>query len=123
MIRYRIINIFLGFLLVIILSLLTCKSADDITAPKVEVGKGFLQVLPLKQEDFDFFANIGWTPGKIFPCDHGGFLLSDITKQVPVFSPADMTITRIMATVQGKWGYTDYALNLSVNQEEFIVTI
>jgi hypothetical protein len=122
-IRNHTLTILISFLIIILLSLLTCKSSEEIVAPKVEVGQGFLKDLPMNVEDFIYFANIGWVPGKIFPCDHGGFLLADITKQVPVFSPADMTITRIMATVQTQWGYTDYALTLSVNQDEFQVII
>lgn len=122
-IRNHILTILITFFTIIMLFLLTCKSAEEITAPRVDVGKGFLSVLPMNVEDFIQFANIGWVPGKIFPCDHGGFMLTDITKQVPVFSPADMTITNIMATVQTYWGYTDYALTLSVNQDEFVVII
>jgi len=121
MIGHRIINIFLSALIIIILSLLTCKSADDITAPKKKVGKGFLSVLPLNVEDFFFFANMGFVAGKVFPCDHGAFLLTDVTKRVPVFSPADMTITKFMFCDEEL--STEYALFLSVNQDEFQIKI
>ena len=121
MIKYRIINIFLGTFLVIILTLLTCKSAEEITAPRVEVGKGFLSVLPMNVEDFFLFANMGFVAGKVFPCDHGGFLLTDVTKRVPVFSPADMSITKFMFCDEEL--STEYALFLSVNQGEFQIKI
>ncbi|MBN2103395.1 hypothetical protein JW835_05065 [bacterium] len=111
--------IFRIFFIMVIFFLLTCQSPEKVAAHRVEVEQGFLSVLPMHEDNFCFFANIGWTSGKIFPCDHGGFLLTDVTKKVPVFCPADMTITRIMATDQG--GYVDYGLTLSVNEEEFIV--
>jgi len=101
----------------------TCQGPEKIDAPEVDVGKGFMSVLPMNEEDFFFFANIGWLPGKIFPCDHGGFLLSDVMKRVPVFCPADMTITKIMATDQVKHGYVDYGMTLSVNNGEFQIVM
>jgi hypothetical protein len=85
------------------------------------VEKGFLQVLPVDPTDFFFFINLGHMTqlGHIFPSDHGGFTLTDHMKQVPVYSPADMIITRIFESRQSSKDYDDYGMTLSVNEDEF----
>jgi len=107
------------------LSLFTCKSTKEVVAPKVEVGKGFLTVLPLDANDFFLFVNLGHMsqPGHTFPSDHGGFYLSDYMTPVPVFCPADMIITRLVESEHVNYGYSDYAMTLSVNQDEFQIVI
>jgi hypothetical protein len=123
--RHRIQNVLLYSLVItILLFLYTCKSAED-NERKVEVGKGFLTVLPLDVDDFFLFVNLGHMsqPGHIFPSDHGGFYLTDYMTPVPIFSPADMIIKRIVESEHVNHGYTDYGLTLSVNDDEFQIVI
>ncbi len=123
--RHRIQNVLLYSLVItILLFLYTCKSAED-NERKIEVGKGFLTVLPLDVDDFFLFVNLGHMsqPGHIFPSDHGGFYLTDYMTPVPIFSPADMIIKRIVESEHVNHGYTDYGLTLSVNDDEFQIVI
>jgi len=87
----------------------------------VEVGNGFLTVLPLNAADFYLFVNLGHLnpPGHTFPSDHGGFYLTNWEVQVPVFSPGDMTISRITRVEHVNKGYFDYDMTLSVNNGGF----
>jgi hypothetical protein len=124
--KHRILIIFLNsFFITTILFLIGCKSPQKITAPKAEVGKGFLTTLPLNMKDFHQFVNLGHMsqPGHTFPSGHGGFYLTDFMARVPVFCPADMIITRIVESEHVNYGYTDYAMTLSVNQDEFQIVI
>jgi len=125
MIRHRIIKVLLHSLVITIMLLIfSCKSTQE-EKDKVEVGKGFLTVLPLDVNDFFLFVNLGHMnqPGHIFPSDHGGFCLTDYMTSVPIFCPADMIITRVVEQEHVNKGYTDYGLTLSVNDDEFQIVI
>ncbi len=107
-------SIFLTLLFVIF----SCHKEEE---PYVEVGDGFLRVLPLNESDFSFFGNLGHfnPPSHTFPSDHGGFILTNWKNKVPVFSPADMYITQINRVEHVDKGYVDYSLELSVNNRDF----
>ena len=112
----------LAFLIIILFS---CRSTQDSSDSKVVIDKGFLSVLPIDEENFNFFSNLGHMsqPGHIFPSSHGGFVLTDHMIPVPVFSPADMTITRVVELEHVNKGYSDYGLTLSVNDDEFQIVL
>ena len=125
MIKHRILYIFLHSLVITILLLIfSCKSTQE-EKDKVEVGKGFLTVLPVDVNDFFLFVNLGHMsqPGHIFPSGHGGFYLTNYMTYVPVLCPADMIITRVVESEHVNHGYTDYGLTLSVNDDEFQIVI
>lgn len=113
-----ILLLIVAFLTFIIFS---CKSQQNSEEPKVEVNKGFLSVLPIEIDNFNFFVNLGHMsqPGHIFPSGHGGFVLNDHMNPVPVFSPANMIITRVVELEHINYGYSDFGLTLSVNEDEF----
>ena len=123
-IRSNIQNILVFFFFAIVIIVpASCKFGQEYKLSKVEVGKGFLTILPLNIEDFFMMVNLGHLspPGHIFPSDHGGFYLSDHMNPVPIFAPADMIITRIVKSEHINHGFTDYSLTLSVNDEEFLI--
>jgi len=110
--------------LLLVQSLLTvfmCKSGKKAADPVLEIGKGFLTVLPLRPEDFYLFVNLGHMnqPGHVFPSDHGGFYLNDYMAPKPVLCPAAMQIIRITVTEHVNKGYSDYAMTLSANGGRF----
>ena len=103
-----------------------CNKAGDVTGPQhVEVGKGFFTFLPLEQDDFYLFVNLGHMnpPGHTFPSAHGGFYLTDFTERYPLFSPADMRITLLKVAEHVGEGYSDYTIVMEVNDEEFKVML
>ncbi len=103
--------------LLLLFAILSCDKED----PYVDVGDGFLTVLPLNESDFFLFVNLGHLnpPGHTIPSDHGGFYLTDWQNQIPVFSPADMYITEISRVEHVDEGFVDYSLELSVNNKDF----
>lgn len=102
-----------------------CKknSGDGLLDPVVEVGQGFLTVLPVNPEKFFLFVNLGHLnqPGHTFPSDHGGFYLVDYLDPIPVLSPADMKVVEMSGVDHVNKGYTDYDLTLSVNNGDFTI--
>lgn len=100
-----------------------CRQSEQITEPEIEVCSGFFTVLPLNSEHFYLFVNLGHLnpPGHTFPSGHGGFYLTDYMTPVPLFSPADMTVTRITRVEHVNKGYNDYDITLSVNNDQFKV--
>jgi len=113
--------IFTGLCLIFSILVSDCNNKKGTTEPEVTIGEGFMTVLPLKAEDFYLFVNLGHLnpPGHTFPSGHGGFYLTDWEQKVPVFSPADMNITRITQVEHVHGGYYDYDITLSVNKGEF----
>ena len=115
------------FLLIFMTVIVTCsKKGEDVTGPEyVEVGKGFFTVLPLKPEDFYLFVNLGHMnpPGHTFPSAHGGFYLTDYMEKHPLFSPGDMRIVRLKVAEHVGKGYSDYTIDLSVNDGQFKVML
>ncbi len=111
--------------IILMVSLLSCKSGKNSTDPGIDIGKGFLTALPIHRETFYIMVNLGHMnqPGHVFPSDHGGFYLNDHMAQTFVFSPADMTISRITATEHVNKGYTDYAITLSANSGRFQIVM
>jgi len=102
-----------------------CKDNKGITDSQVTVGEGFLTRLPLRAEDFYLFVNLGHLnpPGHTFPSDHGGFYLTNWEQPVPVFSPADMQVTRISRVEHVEDEFFDFDMTLSVNKGEFEIVI
>lgn len=102
-----------------------CRNEKSVTEPEVNVGKGFLTVLPLKAEDFYLFVNLGHLnpPGHTFPSDHGGFCLTNWEEPVAVFSPADMQVTQISRVEHVNRGFYDYDMTLSVNKGGFEIVM
>ncbi len=115
----------LTIFVIIALLAYSCKSTSSSDEPKVEVGKGYFSALPIDKENFNFFVNLGHLsqPGHTFPSGHGGFVLTDHMNPVPVYSPADIVVTAITSLEHINHGYTDYGLNLSVNDFEFSIKL
>ncbi|MFO7889364.1 MAG: hypothetical protein R6V04_03390 [bacterium] len=119
------ITFFLALYLIIYFLISGCNNKNGTTEPEVTVGEGFMTVLPLKAEDFYLFVNLGHLgpPGHTFPSDHGGYYLTDWEQTVPVFSPADMQVTRITRVEHAVGGYFDYDMTLSVNNGDFEIVM
>ena len=117
----------LVFLLIFLTFIVTCcRTGEDVTGPEyVEVDKGFFSVLPLNPEDFYLFVNLGHMnpPGHTFPSAHGGFYLTDYLERRPIFSPADMRITRFKVAEHVGKGYSDYTIEMAVNDGQFKVML
>ena len=121
---YKHMPAFLLLFLIIIFAY--CKNGVDGTETEyVEVGKDFFTVLPLNPEDFYLFVNLGHLnpPGHTFPSAHGGFYLTDYMEKRPIFSPADMRIIRFKVGENVGKGYSDYTIELAVNEGEFKVML
>ena len=123
--RFRLHQNLLLFLIFTFIYISSCKSPSKSEDNYVTVGKGFLSTLPIDEENFNFFINLGHmsNPGHTFPSDHGGFVLVDHLKPVPVYSPANMIITKIVTLEHINKSYSDYALTLSINDGEFQIVI
>jgi hypothetical protein len=124
--KNRTLKIFISFIIISILLIqFNCKkgSGNGIFDPEVEVGKGFLTVLPINQELINIFVNLGHLspPGHTFPSDHGGFYFTNWEDPIPVFSPSDMKITEMSLLEHITTGKSDYDMTLSVNNGGFSV--
>lgn len=121
MLRISPFSFFVLLFITTVFALITCDSDKKIVSPEQDIGKGFLTVLPLDENDFFLFVNLGHmsNPGHSFPSDHGGFYLMDHMKPVPVYAPANMVITRIVKSEHVNHGYSDYGMTLSANDGDF----
>jgi hypothetical protein len=120
------LKITLCFIVILFLSILfNCKkrSGYGLLDPEVEVGKGFLTVLPVDKNIIDLFVNLGHLspPAHTFPSDHGGFYFKKSEDSVSVLSPGDMNITEMSFVEHITAGKYDYEMTLSVNNGGFSV--
>ncbi|MCK5147947.1 hypothetical protein KAR48_14415 [bacterium] len=122
--KYKPMSVFVLMFMAVIIS--SCKKGKDVIGPEnVEVGKAFFTVLPLEPEEFYLFVNLGHMnpPGHTFPSAHGGFYLTDYMNKRPVYSPADMRITRFKVAEHVGKGYSDYTIEMAVNDGQFKVML
>jgi hypothetical protein len=122
--KYKRMPVFLLLFMTIIAT--WCNKGEDVTGPEhVDVGKDFFTVLPLMPEDFYLFVNLGHMnpPGHTFPSAHGGFYLSDYMQKRPIFSPADMRIIRFKIAEHVGKGYSDYTIEMAVNDGQFKIML
>ena len=100
------------------------KDDDDPSYMNEEIGKGYLTVLPIDEDDFYLFVNLGHQnpPGHVFPSGHGGFYLTDYMQTSNVYSPGNLFITQIVRLEHVTAGIQDYTLKLSSPQGRLNIT-
>ncbi len=105
-------------ILIVLPVFVNCKKDSPDNPPDYideEIGEGYFTVLPVGEEDFYLFVNLGHMnpPGHVFPSGHGGFYLTDYEHVCNIYSPGDLTVTRISRVEHLSGGEDDYTLQLS----------